>query len=67
MSASLEPRREGQDIIVPQRAQTGDTVGIGWVRLSPGDDDYEIWDEYLRGEAGESTWSRRAARQMGSG
>lgn len=43
------PVREGDVIIAPQYAEADDgTVGYGWVRLSPGDPDYGVWDQYMR-------------------
>lgn len=47
---AVEPYRDGQYIWAPKRAEStdGEVVGVGWVRLAPGDADFEIWNRYLR-------------------
>jgi hypothetical protein len=50
VSSAVEPYREGRYIWAPKRAEAADgTVGVGWVRLAPGDKGYAAWDRYLRG------------------
>ncbi len=45
----IEPTREGDTIIAPRYAEADDgTVGMGWVRLAPGDPDYDMWDQWMR-------------------
>lgn len=46
--SAVEPYREGRYIWAPKRAEADDTVGVGWVRLAPGDADYDTWNRYLR-------------------
>lgn len=51
MSSAVEPYREGRYIWAPKRAEAADgTVGVGWMKLAPGDKDYAMWDRYLRGQ-----------------
>lgn len=48
--SAVEPYRVDGGIMAPKRAETddGQTVGVGWVLLTPADADYAMWDRYLR-------------------
>lgn len=62
---SLEAvRQRDGSILAPKRAETGDTVGIGWVILRPGDPEFGEWDRWLK-DAGGGSFSRRLAGEVG--
>lgn len=64
MSEFLEPERRGRQILVPKRAEGPGVIGVGLVLLSPGDADYQMWDEYLKAKRGGRT---AAGRMVGRG
>lgn len=47
---AVEPYREGRYIWAPKRAESADggTIGVGWVKLAPGDAGFDMWNRYLR-------------------
>ena len=59
-------RQPDGSIIAPKYAESDDggTVGIGWVELRPGDQDYAEWDRWLR-EDGESSFAGRLSKDIG--
>ncbi len=61
MTDGMEPRRVGDAIIAPRRAESEDgaTIGDGWIELHPGDPDYDMWDQYLRSRG--DAWVRRTS------
>lgn len=44
----MNAHRDGDAIIAPRRAEGPDALGDAWVRLDPGSDEYQMWDEWLR-------------------
>lgn len=48
--SAVEPYRTDGGIMAPWRAEAdaGETVGVGWELLRPGDRGYAMWDRYLR-------------------
>lgn len=62
---SLEARRQPDgSILAPKRAETGNTVGTGWVVLRPGDPEFDEWDRWLK-DTGAGSFSRRLAGEVG--
>lgn len=43
----MDAYRDGDDIIAPRRAEHPDALGDAWIRLVPGTDEYDMWDEWL--------------------
>lgn len=55
--SGVEASREGRAIWAPTRAEASGVVGVGWVKLLPGEPGYAMWDRYLKDV------ERRAARR----
>jgi hypothetical protein len=63
----LEPQRlDDGRIMVPKRAESedGQSVGIGWVELTPDDPQYRDWLAYVEALDGPD-WARRVSDQVG--
>lgn len=49
----MDAYRDGDTIVAPRRAEGPDAIGDAWVRLEPGDPDYDMWDRWLRAQSPE--------------
>lgn len=43
----MDAYRDGTTIVAPRRAEGPDALGDAWVRLEPGSDEYQMWDDWL--------------------